>query len=279
MNGTQTVHDLFRGTAEIVKTLRVGAFMLDLVVAIIAIQGLVGESMIGPWRPLLTFLLLAGAVGLRCVADGYRSFSQQCRRISIRAYALGEEVPIGQVSSLRSDAPMGAQRFASKLPASAIDEYYEAISTPGGNRLREVYAYSSFYTWQLLKTTKWIYGILFIGLLSASLIALYSMSLPKAGVDSAQIREALFSIVLGIFALRAMETWTACTASANTIRAIADVLVSAPLPEGQMLEGFVREYDVEGSIAPTPPTTIYRFKRLALDSAWRHRRGALSLGT
>jgi hypothetical protein len=149
---TQEVHDLFRGAAEVGKLARTVALGAEVVAVAIALHGIFSEnSSIAAWRPFVAFVLAVGSWGLREYASRASNFSEECRRSSIRAYAAGISIPGSRCSSFRLNAPWLAPWMARQLPSGALDDYYEPQHPPGDARLREIYAHSSFYTWQNLR--------------------------------------------------------------------------------------------------------------------------------
>lgn len=272
----ESVHQLFRGSAELSKTYRSVAFVCEFLAAAIALQGILTSVTLIAWRPFIVLLLLVISVAARLVAERYASFAEQCRRLSIRAYAKGEDLPVRTSSLLRNDAPWSASRRARTLPASKLDDYYEPRFPVGEARLRELYAYSAFYTSRLLRATKWLYALASVVLLvgSATVLVALLTSETEASRREAML-EVLFPVVLGIIALRCIEVFVACLTSETMTRSIADALIDDPLPRDEKLLDLVQEYDFGRVGAPAPPTLLYRLWRKALDAEWSHRRGAL----
>jgi hypothetical protein len=142
--------------------------------------------------------------------------------------------------------------------------------------LRELYAFSAFYTSRLLRATKWLYAFASVALLVSSATVMVVLLTSEVEASRREtILEVLFPVVLGIIALRCIEAFVACWGSETSTKRIADALVDDPPPRDEKLVRLVQEYDFERVGAPALPTLLYRVCRRALDSEWLHRRGAL----
>lgn len=278
MSTTQEVHVLFRGSAELAKYLRLGALGCELVAALIAIDELfLGFFGVILWRPVLALTLVAVAVFLREYSKEAERFAELCRSTSVRAFAKGAEVPFGQCSALRSDAPPFAAKLARRLVSTSLDNYYQPTVPPGTDRLRELYAHSAFYTWRLLRVTGWLYAALSLLVVGGAILFLYRLAAGEAMVAPRPVvLDTLLTVVIGVLGIRASVFSIGCFRSAGMARKVADALIEAPLPVERCLEELTYRYDFERNGGPAPPTAIYIILRGVLERDWIHRRRALS---
>lgn len=278
MSDTQEVHDLFRGAGEVSKWLRVAALSGEIAAAGIALHAiLLKGSDVAIARPLLAFGLALGTWALREYATHVDQFAERCRRISIRAYANGDSVSPGRCSTLRSAAPVGATALALRLPATALEDYYEPSMPVGEERLRELYAHSSFYTWRLLRATAWLYGIGAGAVFGIALVVLYQLAASDTPpLPRPLALEAIFSVLLAVLGLRGLSLMAACAFGASGAKKVAEGLIADPLPTGPRLLELADAYDFERMGAPSPPTILYKMNRDRLAEDWAHRRRALS---
>jgi hypothetical protein len=278
MKNTQEAHDTFRGSAEISKWIRAAAPLAELCAAALALHAIyLIDSTLAAWRPITAFLLLVTAASARAYGAKVERFAEECRRVSARAFAIGSDIPIGQCSAFRSDAPMFARYLAQRLPASTLESYYEPTCGVGPDRLREVYAHSAFFTWRLLRTSAIVHGIGSLLLVLSTVLLMYALvtsDLPRP--VRLRALDALFSVALGVAALRLVGASIRCAFSARGTRLIADALIGHPLPGGQLLDHLTRCYDFERMGAPQAPTILYKTMRARLSNDWNHRRGALA---
>jgi len=274
MKEAQRVHAYFRGAGEVGKRCRIIASIAEVAAAVVVIRGFLTGSL-QTWLPLVSFGLLVISAIFRIAADRYKDYSDGCRRTSLRSFALGRDIEIRESSNIRSEAPPLALRYAASLPASSLVEYYEPSSPPGEARLREIYAYSAFYTSQLAKTCRNAYFTGSILILAGALVVLYLLATSERVESRELVLDALFSVVLSVIGLRTMEQALKFANMAKNTRRIADSLIAHPPPAGDALSDLTFEYDAAVSSATPIPTTLYRLRREELDEAWRHRRGAL----
>jgi hypothetical protein len=272
---TQAVHSYFRGAAEVSKRCGQFALISEVFAAAVVLPGVMRATTFEPWAPFVSFLLLAVAAGFRVFADRFKAFADKCRRISMRAYAWGHEIPVVVASNIRADAPPGALSAAERLPAYKMGEYYEVQSDPGESRLREIYAYSAFYSGELLTKCKWIYVVLATGILIGAMLVLYTLAVAASAPGRQFAMEALFSVVLSTMGLRVLQRAIAFQSASDEVKRISDALPNDPLPTGDQLKDLVFEYESSMAAAPSIPTSVYKFWRKKLDAAWRHRRRAI----
>lgn len=274
MTQTQMVHTYFRGSAEISKRCRGLAFVLEVLAAVAVLRG-PWMSATERWVPFFALLLLVGASILRVMGDRYKAFADYCRQISVRAFSFGHDVPVAISSNIRSDAPAGSLKAASKLPAYTLEEYYEPQATIGEDRLRELYAYGSFYSFRLMRICKYLYGTSAAVILIGAVTVLYSLADGPGAPNQELLLDALFSVVLGVVGLRIFGQALEFASASAAIRRVADSLIAPVLPTGDALGDLAFEYEIQTALAPPIPTLAYRATRKDLDAAWRHRRGAL----
>ena len=278
MSNREQVHSLFRGSAELGKKLQAIGLDLEILAAIFAVSGVfVQGSNWSAWQPLIAFTLLGLALVARLFAVRFEKFAETCRRESARAYAEGKEIGYARLSSLKSDAPALAIQLAGRLPASTMDDYYEAECPEGEARLREIYANSASHTWRLLRLWAWIVGSLGFAAFFMTFGVVYGLATHQQPADNtALLLDALCSIVLTVLSLRAIEVAVGAWTSATATRRIADSLVDGPLLRGDLLEELVRNYDFERTCSPSIPTWLYKWRRPGLADDWRSCKRALS---
>lgn len=230
------------------------------------------------WRPIVAFMFIGAAVGIREYGARIGRFAEECRRASVRAFACGRAIPPGRASSLRAIAPILAERIAARLPAADLGAYYNGpANDPGEERLREMYANSSFHTWRLMRVATWIYGSLSLLILLFTLVVMFHLASVEApSVPRDQVLDALFTLVLAVLGLRGAARTIALAFGASGSRAVADALIAAPLPSGSDLIELTDRYDFERIGSPGPPSWLYCIKRKALAVEWAKRRRALS---
>lgn len=278
MSNREQVHALFRGSAEIGKKLRTFALLCELAAGVLAAYGVFAQGgSWAAWEPLVAFGLVAAALFVRAFAVHLERFAESCRWESIRAYAAGTDIEFARLSSLRSDALVWAERIASRLPASSMDDYYEPECPEGEARLREIYASSAFHTWHLLRNWAWIIGLVGVVLLVGTFVIVYGLATnPLPTETTADVLDALCSIVLAVLSLRALETAFSAWNAASSTRKIADALVSKPVTSGKALDGLVRDYDFERTGCAPIPTWLYKWRRDELSREWQICKKSLS---
>ena len=271
----QTIHTMFRGSAEATKRIRQSALVLDLVAAGIAAYGVLsGDVLWGGWASLVLLMLMLTATGLRIWSRGIQSYSERCRRVSARAFAHGRDVGAAVQSGLVADAPMLTQRLAKKLPAGTLEAYYEPTKPPGSARLQEMYAHSSFYSWRLLRST----GALF--LVSGTLIAIigavviYGLAVdPPSATTAGRVLDVVCSLVFVALPAKAIDAGIAALVGARDSRGVADELIATA--DSERIAELTSLYDMERNSGPLVPTLIYRLSRDSLQKEWHSRRAAL----
>lgn len=275
MSRTQSIHSLFRGAAELAKFYRMLAFILELLAAWIAAWRTFNHFELSDgWLSLwIASLLLIGQL-LRVYARSIYQFSEKCRRTSVRAFGLQSEVPAAVHSSLECDAPIFSEWRASRLPAQELNEYYEPSFPPGPDLLRELYSYSSFYTWQLLRSSGHVFSIC-AGIASlAGVLVIYWLALVPNEVSLAsRIVEVVCSLSFVVLAGKSFDAAADAYLSSRECRTIADGLIAQD--GGIRLEELVATYDVVRASGPAIPTRIYTLLRDRLQARWERRKDAL----
>lgn len=271
----QTIHTMFRGSAEATKRIRQSALVLELVAAGIAAYGVLsGDVLWGGWASLVLLMLMLTATGLRIWSRSIQSYSERCRRVSARAFAHGRDVGAAVQSGLVADAPMLTQRLAKKLPAGTLEAYYEPTKPPGSARLQEMYAHSSFYSWRLLRST----GALF--LVSGTLIAIigavviYGLAVdPPSATTAGRVLDVVCSLVFVALSAKAIDAGIAALVGARDSRGVADELITTA--DSERIAELTSLYDMDRNSGPLVPTLIYSLSRDSLQKEWHSRRAAL----
>jgi len=269
----ENVHKKFRGASEVAKAARIGALVIDLAAASLACLGIFGVYK-SPWMPLALLFGAVLAVGCRSFASSVRSFAQRCRRASLRAFCFDDDVDIVTESNTTVDAPFASSWFATRVPAVNMEEYYEPVCPPGENRLRELYAHSAFYTWQMLRTHSKVVGVLAICVFVLSFCVIYGLATdpPEPSTRNA-VLEALCTIILVLLCVQAVERASEAASSAREARQIEESPLRKPM--GKELLEIADAYDIERAAGPDVPTTLYRIYRNGLQQQWHNRRKAL----
>ena len=272
---TEQLHRLFRGTAELTKRLRQIALLLEIVAAGVAAWGtLAGSTLWGGWASLVMLLLLVGGTALRIWSRSTHAYAERCRRVSARAWALGQTIGASVHSSILSDTPVFAERLAGKLPAGSMTDYYEPTRDVGRDRLRELYAHSSFYSWRLLRRGGWIFMGVGVAIAIVGAVIVFGLALPSTTVSAAdRILDVVCSLVFAVLLARSLDAAIAAFISAQATRAISRVLIEAP--DQERVEELIGHYDMERMSGPMIPTFVYRLSRDRLQAEWHERRKAL----
>lgn len=273
----EEMHQLFRAASEIGKRFRMTALGFEVLAMVVALHGLVDLGVANAWRPLIAFAATVAGLVLRELASSRDRFAERCRQLSVRKFAMGGDVSAARASQLRLQGPSSATQAATKLPAANLNEYYEPTQPPGDARLRELYAHSSFYTWRLLRLSAILHSVVAGALLLVTILALYFLATTTTAVPGKDVVvDAVFTVVLGVLALRIVVEAVGHAKGAAEAHRIADALVAAPLPSEDVLVGLADDYDSErGSTSPAP-TSVYRLWRDSLSIEWARRREALA---
>lgn len=271
----QTIHTMFRGSAEATKHIRQLALVLELAAAGIAAYGVLsGDALWGGWTSLFLLMLMLAATGLRIWSRGTQSYSERCRRVSAHAFAHGRDVGAAVQSGLMADAPMLTQHLTKKLPAGTLKAYYEPTKPPGVARLQEMYAHSSFYSWRLLRWT----GALFIGssmllfIIGATIIYGLAVDPPSATI-AGRVLDVVCSLVFVTLSAKALDAGIAALVGAHDSRGVADKLITTA--DSEHITELTSLYDMDRNSGPLASTRLYCLFRNSLQKEWNLRRVAL----
>lgn len=269
-----TVHQFFRGSSEIVKLAQAIALTLEALTISIATYYAFNSQT--PWSdksPLLMLFLLAIAINLRFYAQNTYNYSQRCKRISAKSFAYNKDINPKEVSNIRENAPLFTKRFAEKLPANTLKDYYEPTKPHGAQLLREIYAHSSFYSWRLLNKLGILLLTIAVGIASIALITLYNLAVSPPAETTAIILESLCTFIFFGFFQKSFYFGLSALQSSRTAHEIADTLCEKINVE--TINNLAFDYDIMMSNAPSIPTFIYRYSRPSLQKSWHERRKSL----
>lgn len=271
-NSTEAVHRIFRGAAELSKSLRACALATEIVAAFIAAWRAFNPQMEwSGWASFWLALLVVAGFVLRVRAGYVYAFAEKCRRIASAAYACGRQVSSIVRTSLSADEPLLAKRFARRLPTQTLDDYYEPTTPAGNERLREIYAHSAFYSWRLLHVCFHVFFGASVALAGLGGIVIYSMATSPTDVTTAsRVLDVVCSIVFAFLVARTSAACLSAWCSSRECRSIADELAGSITSE--RLRDVIVNYDIERSTGPSVPTAVYLRCREGLQSAWHSRR-------
>lgn len=217
-------------------------------------------------------LLMAVATLLHIWSGQTHGFSERCRRVSARGYAIGRELGASQHSELLAHAPPFTA--APKLPAATIDEYYEPTKPQGPPRLREIYAHSSFYSWRLLRREARLLLVLGLVLAIVGGVVVYGLALSSSpDLPVARILDIVCTLVLTVLAAKALMAAAAAHIAARGAKTVADGLLHTKNQE--LVEELIETYNVDRASGPSISTLNYKRARSALQAEWHQRREAL----
>jgi hypothetical protein len=221
-------------------------------------------SPVADFIPLIAAALSVIGAAVRIVGDIWRSFARRCRRIAATAYALGRDIDASVFAELKAATPPLVSAVAS-CPA-------------GDDRLREMYAYSAFFSWRLLRLYAWISAASGVVLVSAGVATMYVLAVrPPSPVSRDAVLELLCVILFGLLAVRSGSIAIVAARSASLSKWCLDRLANVPLPVGEGLAELVLTYEIERSRDPDPPTTLYLMRRVGLQEEWGDQRRGLNV--
>ena len=272
MDSTERVHLLFRGAAEVTKSLRRGALCCDSLTAGISLYAVLGKPPdSSAWLPLGILVVALVGMALRAYSSVANGFAQRCRRISIQAFCKGHAVDPVTVSFLDDDAPPFVEKATSHLRAKSMLEYYDPTTPAGPLRTAELYAHSAFFTWRLLRMQAWIAFTVAAAVTIACYVVTYHLAAASGTTtDRRAILEAISTIVLLTVAARGFEASWAAFTSCREIRSIEKEMLKTPWGEG--LEDLVDSYDIERSAGPSTSGVLYQWRCDTLAADWNDRR-------
>ncbi len=263
------------------KLLHRAAFAAELAITVLVVHGLVSEQTFSHgWRPLAVLLLALVALACLSLVHVAELFAHRCRRVALQAFALQRDVDARLFAALESEALPGVEFLAKRLPASSLEEYYQPSCPPGPNRLRELYAHSSFYNWRLLRLYGGLAAATGVFLLITGIVLTYALVVqPSESPPESEARlillDGLYSVVLAFIALRALQKSIAAFVGAGAMRRTHEALLASPLPEGETLQELVLHYEVERARTPLIPALLYRLRRKRLEQRWLDLRAIL----
>lgn len=275
--GAQRAHRLFRGSAELSKLGRGGAVALEISAAALAYLSLSQGGFMHVSEPLVALLLLAVAALLRFWADACRGFALRCRRASANAYAIQADVDVRTGSDLEADKPRAATWVAQKLFGDAtLEDYYDAKCSPGRDRLREIYAHSAHFTWQLLRRASVAATVLSGFGVALTLVGLYTIgAVASPGEEALSWLDVICGLVMGAVLLRVIVAAVRFGAGARSTRRIYNRLVDSVSDPAIRVVDLTIEYDLARASGPSVPTWAYRLAGPELVSSWANARQSL----
>lgn len=269
----EKVHKRFRGASELVKVTRGFALLIDAAAATLACLGIF-DVYKSEWVPLVLLFAAISSIACKSWASSVRGYAQRCRRLSLRAFCMNEDLDHVTESNTEVDAPWGYAWLAALVPSQSLTDYYEPTCPFGENRLRELYAHSAFYTWRLLRTQSKIAIGWAVLVFVFSFIIIYGIATePPAAASRNAVLEALCTVVLVLLCVQAVEWSIESLSSAAEAREIEQSLLKKPV--GKELDDVVDSYEIERAAGSDVPTTLYRLMRSGLQKQWHERRKAI----
>lgn len=272
----EAVHFAFRGASEISKLLRGATHFLEIAAAAVALWSATDAEL--RWTTYLAVILIAVASALRATIRRIEPYAQICRRLAIRAIASEHDVDPRTHSDIMNGLWPIARAIAVRLPAATIVQYYEPTRPKGLERLREVYAETSFWTGRLLerysKVLWLILAVATVGVFST----LYCLSVSSNHDQRTRdvVVVALCSVVIGQAIFRLIDAADSTGRDAKAALRVADRLLETPPPTAPRIAELAFEYDLALCCSAAPPTWIYKWMRGSLNTIWRDRRESLS---
>lgn len=272
----ERVHRIFRGSTELVKWLRQVALFTEVIAALIAGWRIfVPDLSWSGWASFCLALILLSGVALRIWAKSISSFAERCRRVAIRAYALGVDISTAVSISLIGDAPVLSERLSSKLPTQSLDDYYEGAAPEGVQRTRELYAHSAFYSWRLLRACWRSY---LVGTLLFAAIGFFIIYLLAADTHDPTVRgrilDLVCSVVFVFLTAKAAVVTVDAKQSADECRRVFEGLVSQSAADSP--NDLAIDYDIERASGIKIPTFLYKISRDSLQKEWHDIRSGLN---
>lgn len=248
--------------------MRRGALALDGGAAIVAVATLGAATETPTWVPVIALAVAVGAALLRARASVIRDRGLDARRESLRAFAMGDDVPAAHAVGAEARAGWRARRLFAET-ADDIDAYYAPVAVPGIDRLRELSAYAAHFTSRLLGLQAVVGFVvaLVLGVVGALSVFGLIIEMPAPTV-SKPVFDAVLGTVLGVLCVRSaahvFDSWRAHA----QMRAIADEL-GAPrkLPRSE-IEELATKYELQVRTAPEPWTLIYEALKSTLEREW-----------
>lgn len=265
----QRVHDAFRARAEVGKWIRVLAFGIEGAAGVAAILGAVVP--LGTWAPLAALGAVVVGSLLREWAQGHTSAALDFRRAALRAFAFERDVPPGVLASLEEGAlpTWLLEGLLRRLPSRSLMEYYEPTKEAGLARYRELVCHSAFFTSRLLRFHA---VVLLLGAGAAAAATVVVLNTYASRVDRdlpLWAAEGIYTVVLGLLAVRALESGLQSLRSSSDAREVSERLLSMKGESAEEIEEYAYRYDTSRANGPAPPGYAYRLHGKRLARAWR----------
>jgi hypothetical protein len=267
----QEVFQWSRQLAELAKDVRWFCVVAELLAASVGIAAAASSVDLGFVGPVLATVLVFAAAGGRKYAGSMRSIAESCRMEVIRAHAHASSISPLFVATTRQALPPAAllSCAARRLKAPSVDQYYDTPLPPGELRERQMYAESAFYTWPVLRYYSSLSAALFVLVAVITFLVLTQAYAQADNVAPSRIVvESLYSFVLGVLAVKALETSWQAQSTAQEIEGIAKSLLTRPRPTGSDLAALTRQYDLAVSAGPAPPSWLYQVLYSKLKAGW-----------
>lgn len=269
LENANELHILFQACYRRIKHLRSIAFLLDLLSVLTVILNMWYSFSI---TPLIVLIFSIVAYTLRLRSDFIRVTAEKCRRISVRSFAFSKDVPEKTVIGMLDETPniwkLNKENF------KRLDEYYKVIKKPGKSRLHEMYAHSSFFSWYLLKFTSIIYAIVFVALLSLSILVFYFLAIDSIN-DKMSVSNLLgifCSIILANYTIKCFDRALSTYISHSQIKNIQDQLLDEHVSD---VDSLTRNYDSLVEKSHYIPTFVHKYNNASRSTKWERLQKAL----
>ena len=249
------------------------------------------------WNPLLALLLTLAATSVRQFAERNHFNAQKCRWASIevavtendakqpRQLALCELIP--RISRL-------ANIVINKKNLTVWGYYgpYSQLNAKGTGRLRELIAYSAYFSWKNSQVISRVTFVLFCGFLLATLVFTYTTliaastdvkaipikSLALSKFDSLTLVKGLELVctgVIGFVCRKLYLAWKRASESAKECQRITELMVRTTSLDTDTIKNAAQEYGFERLLGQQPSTIIYLFSLRSTESGWLEYRNAI----
>lgn len=265
----EALHVCFCRSRETTKRLRLLAFLMEL--AVVAITG---------WRivntsapdvlPLVILAVTVAEVVSRHFVGRLRDYAQQCRRLSMRAYAKGEDVEAARAGDLQARLPALAYALTPKFTCPTLVQYYDFTDVAAGDsRLRAICAYSAFFSSRLLRRWTAVLLLALLLIVSGGIVVLYYMAMSLAATEHTRhvYLDALLTVAWWYAAIRVLEGTIEAWHRAGRCEAVFQFLLRIKA-RGADLEELVEEYDYVRASGGDVPTLLYSSADKGLEAKW-----------
>ncbi len=274
------LHRLFCAAAEAAKTVRVCERVLEALVLALAIAGVLlpETSQARLAFPALAVAAAVAAALSRWFSSHLRGYSEACRRLAVRGYALGDQHVSGKaVDDLIDAVPTAVSYFEKKLQILGIEDYYDVAVIPQGfSRLLAMYAASAYFTSRNLKR----YAVMMVGAAivvgAASLLAFYVAALwgPTLGVGALLKSIDVIAAVFIAGGLLILERGSDAQNAGGAVWEIESHLLDIDFwsPDEERLRALIGSYDAEHLAGPFIPSWVYWGRRDLMNQRLAERR-------